>query len=138
MSISLEPAAPRPLAKGRPTVGILTAWADDLYENEILTGILAAAYDHDVNLIRFVGEVLKSGYPKYEYSEGRNSIFELVNATSRLDGLLLFSVEFSVTKAFAEIVRLCARYRPRPLISLGMELPGGEPRLLVDNASGLR
>ena len=124
-----------PTVAGRPTVGVLAAWANDRYENEISAGILAAAKDHDVNLIWFVGEILTQDY---EYVGSRNSIFELVQATPRVDGLLLFSAAFSSTAAFAGILEMCARYRPRPLISVGLELPGGMPRMIVDNASGLR
>ena len=124
----LETAKPPPSPPGRPTFGILTAWADDGYENNILAGVLAAGQDHDVNLIRFVGEVLRPAYPQYIYIEGRNSIFDLVGATSRLDGLLLFSATFSSSVAFAELERLCARFSPRPLISLGLaQPPGGAP-----------
>ncbi len=119
----------------RPTIGVLAVSANDRYENEISAGILAAAKDHDVNLIWFVSEILTQGN---EYIRSRNSIFELVQATPRIDGLLLFSAAFSSTAAFADILQLCARYRPRPLISLGLELPGGAPRMIVDNASGLR
>ena len=124
-----------PTALGRLTVGVVAASANDRYENEISAGILAAAKDHDVNLIWFVGETLTQDQ---EDVWGRNSIFELVQATPRVDGLLLFSAAFSSTADFANILELCARYRPRPMISLGLELPGGVPRMIVDNASGLR
>ena len=138
-----EPCPPdlatgHPPVKGRLTVGVLSAETDDRYQNGIFTGILAAAQDYDVNLIHFVGQILTYIEPRYESIAGRNSIFELVNATQRLDGLLLFSAAFASTAAFGEFERLCARYGRRPAISIGLEFSSGAPRVMVDNASGLR
>jgi signal transduction histidine kinase/DNA-binding LacI/PurR family transcriptional regulator len=132
---SSELCAPVP---NRPTVGILTASPNDPYENGVLAGALAAVQARDTNLIRFVGEVLRPGSPEAAHVISRNPIFELVKTTSRLDGLLLFSVTLSFSMAMSEIDRLCVCYRSRPLISLGPDVLDGVPRVMVDNAAGLR
>jgi signal transduction histidine kinase/DNA-binding LacI/PurR family transcriptional regulator/ActR/RegA family two-component response regulator len=125
----------RPLPQARLTVGLLTAWPNDRYENEILAGVIEAAQEFNVNLIRFVSQVGHSTRQMLNRS-GPNPILELAT-TRRIDGLLLLSATLSANIRADEMTTLCDRYRTRPLMSVGVKLPG-RPALVVDNQAGLR
>jgi DNA-binding LacI/PurR family transcriptional regulator/signal transduction histidine kinase len=120
--------------RGRPwTLALLVDWLEDEYQNEVVSGVADAAREIGVNLICFAGGVLRS---PHRFAAQRNVVYDLAGAES-VDGLMLMSGTLGNHIGPAELARYCERYRPLPMCSIAVPLPG-IPSVLVDNATGMR
>ncbi len=117
---------------GRPVVGLLVDWLKDSYQNTLVSGVADAARELGVNLVCFTGGVLRSPYP---FAVQRNAIYDLAGPEN-VDGLLIMSGTLGNTIGPDELARWCERYRPLPMCSIAVPLPG-IPSVLVDNATGM-
>jgi DNA-binding LacI/PurR family transcriptional regulator/signal transduction histidine kinase len=127
-------AKPAAGARARPTIGVLAVWFGDLYEVQIVSGLLEAARQYDVNVLCLTAGDLHSPNPLFAR---RNVLFDLVGPDN-VDGLVIFSASIGISLSPLELSRFCMRYRPLPMVSLAVELPGtGIQALLVDNEAGM-
>ena len=121
----------------RQTIGVLIEHTMDLdhgYQPVLLNGIIAAARNHDVNLLCFVGGALR-GKPLVEFDAQRNVLYELASSEN-LDGLIVFStIGHHVPPE--EFKKFFARYHPLPTVSIGAKL-AGVPCVVTNNEKGLR
>jgi phosphoserine phosphatase RsbU/P len=117
---------------GRPVVGLLVDWLKDSYQNTLVSGVADAARELGVDLVCFTGGVLRSPYP---FAAQRNAIYDLAGPEN-VDGLLIMSGTLGNTIGPDELARWCERYRPLPMCSIAVPLPG-IPSVLVDNATGM-
>jgi phosphoserine phosphatase RsbU/P len=117
----------------RATLGLLVDWLEDGYQNSVLTGVADAARRSDVNLICFAGGVLSS---PHRSGVQRNAVYELAGPEN-VDGLILMSGALGNHIGEDALARYCDRYRPLPMCSIAVALPG-IPSVLVDNATGMR
>jgi DNA-binding LacI/PurR family transcriptional regulator/signal transduction histidine kinase len=116
----------------RPTIGVLVDWLEDVYQNAVLSGILAAARESDVNVICFAGGVL--GSPD-TFGARRNGVYDLASPQT-VDGLVVLSGTMGNHVGPEALARFCARYRGLPLSSIGVPLPD-IASFLVDNGGGM-
>ncbi len=118
---------------GRPVIGLLVDWLEDNYQNTVVSGVADAARELGVDLICFTGGVLRS---PYRFAAQRNAIYDLAGPEN-VDGLLIMSGTLGNAVGPDELARWCQRYRPLPMCSVAVPLPG-IPSVLVDNATGMR
>ena len=115
------------------SVGVLVDWLKDQYQNTILSGITRAAREADVSLFCYAGGVI--GAPRRVGIE-RNRVFEMVDPTN-LSGLIVLAGTIGNYVGATALGEYCQRYRPLPLVSIAVPLPGS-PCVGVDNSTGLR
>ncbi len=125
------PASPRP--NRRPTVAVLVDWLKDLYQSEVLDGLVAAARNRDVNLTVFAGGLL--GAPAGEGTY-RNFLFELCTARS-VDGVVVMAGAIGNHLGSLAVDALARRLSPLPMVSLAVALPG-VASVLLDEGPGMR
>jgi len=118
---------------GRPVIGLLVDWLEDNYQNTVVSGVADAARELGVDLICFTGGVLRS---PYRFAAQRNAIYDLAGPEN-VDGLLIMAGTLGNAVGPEELARWCERYRPLPICSIAVPLPG-VPSVLVDNATGMR
>jgi DNA-binding LacI/PurR family transcriptional regulator/signal transduction histidine kinase/ActR/RegA family two-component response regulator len=102
------------------------------YESELRAGFEARCRNHDLNLLVVAG--LAPDDPRPEYA-AHNGIYDLVGPAS-VDGVILVSPGLAVHGGLATVTALCEQYRPLPVCSLGMLVPG-VPSVTVDNRTGM-
>jgi len=117
----------------RATLGFLVDWLEDGYQSGVLSGVADAARRAGVNLICFAGGVLSS---PHRSGVQRNAVYDLAGPES-VDGLMIMSGALGNHIGKDELARYCARFRPLPMCSIAVALPG-IPSVLVDNATGMR
>jgi diguanylate cyclase (GGDEF)-like protein len=159
---SLAPFDPSQ-SSGPITLGFLVDWLEDDYQNVVLGGALEAARERNVKLTCFAGGALGAraahsaatsgaarGYGPHEFRGGiaprherlgglaaqRNAIYDLAGPEN-VDGMMILSGTLGNRVGQNELARFCERYRPLPMCSIAVELPG-MPSVLVDNAAGMR
>ncbi|APR77997.1 transcriptional regulator, LacI family protein [Minicystis rosea] len=111
-------------------IGLLVDWLEDNYQNTVVSGVADAARELGVDLVCFTGGVLRARAAQ------RNSAYDLAGPAN-VDGLLVMSGTLANTVGPDALARFCERYRPLPLCSIAVALPG-VPSVLVDNAAGMR
>ncbi len=117
----------------RPTIGLLVDWLEDRYQNTVISGVMDAAAEHDVNLICFAGGGIES---PQRFGIQRNRIFDLVGQ-SCVDALLLMSGTLANDIGPTVMSKYCRRFAPLPTCSIAVALDD-IPSILVDNATGIR
>jgi hypothetical protein len=126
---------------------MLVDWLEDDYQNVVLEGAVQAARQRGANLVCFAGGALGNpgGAPSAEkvasasarrFGARRNGIYDLVGPDC-VDGLMILSGTLGNYAGRDELIRFCERYRPLPMCSIAVSLPG-MPSVLVDNAAGMR
>jgi len=119
--------------QGRQTIAVLVDWLKDGYQSLIFAGMADAARELDVNLVCLPGGVLRS---PLRFGSQRNLIYNFA-AAQGVHGILLMSGTLGNHVGPVELGRFCARFAPRPIISLAVPLPG-IPTVVVDDAEGMR
>lgn len=119
--------------KSTPTIGLLMHGVGDPNNENIWAGAEAAAHQLGVNLIAFPGKALQSSRG-FEFQA--NVLYDLVGAAN-IDGLVIWAGGLSFQIDAKKLAAFCERYRPLPLVSIGVTLPG-IPSVVVDNYQGMR
>lgn len=114
-----------------PTIGVLLDWVGDTYQIEVLRGLERGASSAGANLLCFVGGTLGSE----EESDPRQHVYELASSHC-MDGVVLLASTLVHRIGAAGLARYCERYRPLPVCSIGIDLPG-MTSLSVDNEAGM-
>lgn len=124
---------PRDRLKAKaPTIGVLLDWIGDQYHAAVLRGIIETAEHAGVNLRCFVGHQL----PTTPDAPGWHRVYDLCNPRN-VEGLVVLGNTLAHAVGTAGLARHCEAYRPLPLCSIGVPLPG-VPSVTVDNQIGLR
>ena len=124
--------SPRKLHGVRPTIGLLTHGITDDAGSGIYAGAMEAARAYDANLICFQGNPLES---HEGFLEQGNVIYQLASAEN-VDGLVLSSATLSILIGADKAQTFADRYRPIPIVSLGMALKG-VPSITAENYQGM-
>ena len=117
----------------RPNIAFLT---DELlyeYQFGIWSGVASAAEEKDVNLICAIGRSLRS---PYEFESQSNIIYDLIGEEN-VEGVIIMGASMGARIDITEMLEFCQKYRPLPIVSIGLALEG-IPSLLVDNEKGMR
>lgn len=115
------------------TLALLVDWLEDEYQNEVVSGVADAARELGANLVCFAGGVLRS---PHRFGAQRNAVYDLAGPENA-DGLMIMSGTLGNHIGPAALSAYCERYRPLPMCSIAVPLPG-IPSVLVDNATGTR
>ncbi|MBN1814563.1 MAG: substrate-binding domain-containing protein, partial [Anaerolineae bacterium] len=118
---------------GRPTIGFLCEHLVDEYSASMWAGVRDAAWELGANLICFSGGML---HDPGGFKSQANMLYDLVD-TENVDGLVLWGAQLIHHTTLEELNRFCGRYRPLPIVNIGLALEG-IPSLLVDNYQGMR
>lgn len=116
-------------------VGLLIDLLEDEYQNQILMGVEAAAREHDVSLICFVGGTLEAN-DRFAFGRHRNFIYELARSKS-IDGLIVSAGSLGNAIGRERLADYCRRFKDQALCTFAVPLPG-IPCVSVDNSSGMR
>ncbi len=120
--------------KTRPTIGLLIGRLGDVgYAANVWPGVAAVAAERDVNLICFVGGALNA---PFDFDAQRNVAYDLVSPDN-VDGLVALSGSIGQFIGADRLQRFYERFRPLPLVSIGMRLEG-IPSISVDDRTGMR
>ena len=121
---------PRP----RPTIGLLCREISSEYGTAIWNGASSAAQERSANLICVLGGSL--GLARHSEDGMANLLYDLLDADT-FDGLVVWGAALGHFGGPQAVQKLCERYRPLPVVNIGLELEG-VPNLLVDNHQGAR
>ena len=121
------------MARTMRRIGLLVDWLEDEYQDKVLAGIDAEAQVNGVGLVCIAGGVLRS---PFRFGARRNFIYDLVGPEC-VDGLVLMSGTLGNYIGPNKLARYCERFRPLPMCSISVAMPG-IPSVLVDNAKGMR
>jgi PAS domain S-box-containing protein len=117
----------------RTTIGLLCDNLTSDFAAQLLLGVADATKAHSSNLLCFPGGALRDPNGLRMQS---NVLYDLVSQEN-IDGLLVMSNFLGTYVNRAELLdRLFDRYRPLPIISIGLEL-ANYPAILVDNYAGM-
>jgi len=117
----------------RPTIGLLVDRIEDSYQNELFLELARATCDRDANLIVLAGEALGADWKR---PTPANRIYEL-GMGEALDALVVSAGTLEKHVGSLELARFLGRFRPLPMCSVGVALPG-IPSIVVDNGAGTR
>lgn len=116
-----------------PTVGVLVDWMGDQYQAAVLRGLVDTAADAGANLVCFVGGQLPAD-PSAR--SGRHRVYDVCNGRN-VDGVVVLASTLVHAVGHGVLARYCDRYRPLPVCTIGVSLPG-LPSVTVDNEVGVR
>jgi len=119
----------------RKTIAVLLDYMNFFgggYEHHIRASLHEKSCELGVNLIFYFGRDL---HEPHFACPAHNSIFDLVHA-DRIDGVIAISGVLSSSCGAERLAPFLERYRPLPMCSLGVHVPG-IPSLVVDNALGI-
>ncbi len=117
----------------RPTLAFFTHGANDPCSHFVWAGAASAAAEHDVNLVCFPGKPLRS---PHGFEAQANILYDLVDPDA-FDALVIWLAGLTLQVDLAEVQVFCERYRPLPIVTAGVRLPGF-PGVTVDNYHGMR
>jgi signal transduction histidine kinase/DNA-binding LacI/PurR family transcriptional regulator/AraC-like DNA-binding protein len=118
---------------GRLTIGFLTSVIGDGTGRKLWSGINELCQENGVNLVSFTGSELE---PPGGFSRQANMIFDMVDR-GQLDGLVIWASSLATYVGPDVIRRFCERYRPLPLVGIGLPLTG-IPSIILDSYQGER
>ncbi len=117
----------------RLTVGYIAQHGYDGIGLDLLRGITAAAKDYDLNLINFIGG---STLFDREVNQAEITVIKLLNSHS-VDGIISWVTSLRHYMTMQAVEELHRRFRPLPIVSIAMPLPG-IPAILPDDNEGIR
>ncbi len=117
----------------RLTIGYLGSTIEDGIGRMLWAGIQELCQANDVNLVSFTGAELKG--PR-AITRQANIIYEMVDR-NRLDGLIFWASSLSSYVGPGYIQDFCDRYRPLPMVCIGMPMER-IPSVILDSYQGMR
>ena len=117
----------------RLTIGYLATAIGDGTARMLWSGIYELCQANNINLVSFTGSELES---PGGFSRQSNLIYEMVDR-GRLDGLVIWASSLAAYVGPDVIQRFCERYRPLPLVGIGLPLDG-VPSIILDSYQGMR
>ncbi len=127
------PAHSRKQENRRLTIGLLTDWLDELYQQGILEGIIAKAEENDFNLIVYNGGALQS--PR-KFESNRNFIYDLISKEN-IDGLVIIAGAIGTYVSEQKISAFCSQFLPLPVVSIAYNIEKCHS-LFINNKEGMK
>ncbi|MBN2005461.1 MAG: substrate-binding domain-containing protein [Anaerolineae bacterium] len=118
-----------------PTLGLLVSLLERTYHEPIWHGVMDTVQGKNVNLFCFMGGQLTRD-PEQPPTIQRNMLYDFITPTN-VDGLIVVTTSIAAFTHIQGIRDFCDRYRPVPIISVGVAVPG-IPSIVVDNTYGIR
>jgi signal transduction histidine kinase/DNA-binding LacI/PurR family transcriptional regulator/AraC-like DNA-binding protein/response regulator of citrate/malate metabolism len=117
----------------RLTIGVILDNLIGDSRSSLWPGIADTIQAQGSNLICFSGGYLND---PHDFAKRGNIIYEMIDKNA-LDGLIIWTSSLSSYVGQASIRRFCERYRPLPMVSIGVVLDG-IPSIILDSYSGMR
>ena len=117
----------------RLTIGYLATAIGDGTARMLWSGIYELCQVNNINLVCFTGSELDS---PGGFSRQSNLIYDMVDR-GRLDGLIIWASSLAAYVGPDVIRNFCERYRPLPLVGIGLPLTG-VPSIILDSYQGMR
>src|SRR5512146_1523385 len=111
----------------RRTIGYLGSTIEDGIARTLWLGIQEHCEANGVNLVSFIGRELES---PGGFSRHSNMVYDMVDR-DQVDGLIVWASSLSSYVGPEAIQRFCERYRPLPLVGIGMPIPGSPSIILA-------
>ncbi len=121
------------LPRKRLTIGVIVDIVSGESRSSLWPGIADTVQAQGGNLLCFVGGYLRD--PR-DFGTRSNVIYDLIDKDC-LDGLIIWASSLSSYVGFESIKSFCERYRPLPMVSIGLVLDG-IPGVVVDSYQGMR
>lgn len=115
-----------------PTIGLLTDEGMRPLNRALWAGIDAILQERGANFIRFPGGPLHS---PVGFQAQANVLYDLITAEN-VDGLVIWGAVLARNVSLEEMKSFLERYRPLPMVSIGLSLEG-VPSVLPDNYGGM-
>lgn len=120
----------------RKTIAVLIDHFDHSghgYESRLRRGFTRACTRFDLDLL-----LVAAGEPRAPSDRGtrHSGVHDLVHADA-VDGVIVISSRVFGSRSADELARVCRRYAPLPLCSVGLAVPG-VPSVVLDNRPALR
>jgi signal transduction histidine kinase/DNA-binding LacI/PurR family transcriptional regulator/AraC-like DNA-binding protein len=116
-----------------PTIGVIMDHVAGESRSSLWPGIAEPLQACGANLLCFTGGFL---HDPHNFSAQGNIVYDFID-TSRLDGLIIWSSSLSSYVGHDSLRRFCDRYRPLPIVSIGVVLDG-IPSVVLDSYQGMR
>ncbi len=123
----------RSLARPRLTIGVIVDDVSGESRSSLWPGIADTIQAQDGNLLCFAGGYLRD---PNDFATRGNLLYDLIDK-DRLDGLIVWASSLSSYVGRDSVRRFCDRYRPLPMVSIGMVLEG-IPSVVLDSYQGMR
>jgi signal transduction histidine kinase/DNA-binding LacI/PurR family transcriptional regulator len=98
----------------------------------MMDGVADAAQEQGVNFIAFQGTYLDN----HAANDPCNMVYKLINPDA-LDGLVLWGSSYAGRIGIKNTIAFCERFRPLPIVSIGMAFPG-IPGILINSYRSMR
>ncbi|MBN2389553.1 MAG: substrate-binding domain-containing protein [Anaerolineae bacterium] len=118
-----------------PTLGLLVSLLERTYHEPIWHGVMDAIQGKNINLFCFMGGQLTKD-PEQPPTAQRNMLYDFITPAN-VDGLIVVVTSIAAFTHIQGIRNFCDRYRPIPIVSVGVAVPG-IPSIVVDNTHGIR
>ncbi len=113
--------------QARPTIGYLTTAISPGVGLAVWSGVVDAAQKHNANLFTFLGGLLSD---PAAFGSQANILYSLA-AACNVDGLVIWGSSIGGFVDPNEVIALCQRYSPLPIVNLTLPLPG-IPTTVID------
>lgn len=112
----------------RPTIALLQDHFLGDYQTALRDAVEMTVRERDIDCLCVVGRALDS---PHDYERVQNQVFGEITDTA-VDGVVIISSNLSLYTGKAPIEDFCKGYRPLPVCSIGLRIPG-IPSVLPDN-----
>lgn len=119
------------MTRSAPTFALVLDYLVSSYQVGLTRAIERITQTKGVNLLTFIGRAFN---PSSAGDTTQNHIYELIT-NQTVDGIILLSGCVSHHLGSTGLASYCARYRPIPMCSIGIELPR-IPSLIISNEQG--
>ena len=116
-----------------PTIAIMVDYLVSSYQVGLIRAVERAAKGRGASLLTLAGRAL---HAPSAGDATQNRIYELLSQEN-VDGIILVAGCMSYASGAVALADYCARYRPLPVCSIGVELPN-TPSLIISNEQGSR
>lgn len=132
MSRDMSASAPVGSHRG-PTIGVIMDNISGESRSSLWPGIADTVRGYGGRPVCFAGGYLQD---PNDFGRRGNFIYDLID-TGRLDGLIVWASSLASYVGSDALRRFCERYRPLPMVSIGVTLEG-IPGILLDSYDGMK
>jgi signal transduction histidine kinase/DNA-binding LacI/PurR family transcriptional regulator/AraC-like DNA-binding protein len=115
------------------TIGVIMDHVSGESRSSLWPGIADTIRAHGGNLLCFAGGCL---HDPHDFTRQGNLVYDFIDP-GRLDGLIIWASSLASDVGPECLPRFCARYRPLPMVSIGIVLDG-IPGVVLDSYQGMR
>jgi signal transduction histidine kinase/DNA-binding LacI/PurR family transcriptional regulator/AraC-like DNA-binding protein len=119
-------------SRKRLTIGVILDNVAGESRSSLWPGIADTIQAHGSNLLCFTGGYL---HDPHDFTLRGNIIYEMIDRHA-LDGLIIWTSSLSSYVGHESIEKFCARYRPLPMVSIGVILEN-TPSIVLDSYQGM-